>query len=147
MKAKVLVVDDETEFVELMQYNLAREGFEVFTATNGIEALHEARRILPDAILLDVMLPDMDGLSVCEILRMQPSTTDVPVIIVSALDGEVIRGRSLQARATCRFKKPVDIANLCSEVRKLCEEQQETVRRRVGAAPADPLSERETTAT
>jgi putative two-component system response regulator len=56
--------------------------------------LHQARRLLPDVILLDLMLPDIDGASVCEILRSQPSTADVPVIVVSALDGMVIRGRS-----------------------------------------------------
>jgi DNA-binding response OmpR family regulator len=74
MKPKVLVVDDETDFVQLTEYNLSRQGFEVYTAFNGVEALHQARRLLPDVILLDLMLPDIDGASVCEILRSPPWT-------------------------------------------------------------------------
>ncbi len=59
MKPKVLVVDDEAEFVQLAEYNLSRQGYQVFTAFNGMEALHQARRILPDVIPLDLMLPEI----------------------------------------------------------------------------------------
>jgi CheY-like chemotaxis protein len=86
MKAKVLVVDDDQEFVQLIEFNLERHGCEIFTATNGVQALHMARSALPDVILLDLMLPDMDGFSVCEILHAQPSTREIPVIILSGLD-------------------------------------------------------------
>ena len=124
MKAKVLLVDDEPDFVQLAEYNLTRQGYEVFAAANGVEALHQARRILPDLILLDLMLPDIDGVSVCEILRAQPSTADVPVIVVSALDGMVSRGRSSDAGARGYFKKPVDLQALTDRVRSVVAEQQ-----------------------
>jgi two-component system alkaline phosphatase synthesis response regulator PhoP len=131
MKPKVLVVDDETDFVQLTEYNLLRQGFEVFTAFNGVEALHQARRILPDVILLDLMLPDIDGASVCEILRSQPSTADVPVIVVSALDGMVSRGRSAEVGVACYFKKPVDMGALGDRVRLICEQQKDALKSRL----------------
>jgi len=86
MKAKVLLVDDEPDFIRLMQFRLVCRGFDVLCAANGAEALDQARRALPDVVLLDLMLPDIDGFSICEILRSQPSTAGVPVILVSALD-------------------------------------------------------------
>jgi len=131
MKPKVLLVDDETDFVQLTEYNLTRQGFEVFTALNGVEALHQARRVLPDVILLDLMLPDIDGASVCEILRSQPSTADVPVIVVSALDGMVTRGRTAEAGVSCYFKKPVDMNVLGDCMRAVCAKQRELLKSRM----------------
>src|SRR5262245_52455192 len=118
MKPKVLLVDDEPEFVELIEYNLAQQGFEVLTAANGIEALHQARRVLPDVILLDLMLPDLDGFSVYEILRSQPSTARTPIIVVSALNGPSVCGRSIEVGVKCFFKKPVDLKALGESVRE-----------------------------
>ncbi len=137
MKPKVLLVDDEVDFVKLTEYNLSRQGFEVFTAYNGVEALHQARRILPDVILLDLMLPDIDGASVCEILRSQPSTAGVPVVVVSALDGIVTRGRSAEAGVTFYFKKPVDMKVLGDRVRQVVEQQQELVKSRLAEEKSD----------
>ena len=131
MKAKVLLVDDEPDFLQLAEYNLARHGYQVFAAANGVEALHQARRVLPDVILLDLMLPDIDGVSVCEILRAQPSTADVPVIVVSALDGMVTRGRSTEAGARGYFKKPVDLQALADCVRSVVMEQQTLLKSRL----------------
>jgi len=93
--------------------------------------LHQARRILPDVILLDLMLPDIDGASVCEILRSQPSTAEVPVVVVSALDGMVTRSRSAEAGVNCYFKKPVDMNALGERVRLVVAQQQELVKARV----------------
>ena len=73
MAKKVLVVDDEADIVELLSYNLQLDGFEVVSAANGMEALNKARQHLPELIILDLMLPDMDGFSICEILRCRPS--------------------------------------------------------------------------
>jgi DNA-binding response OmpR family regulator len=137
MKPKVLLVDDETDFVQLTEYNLSRQGFEVFTAFNGVEALHQARRVLPDVILLDLMLPDIDGASVCEILRSQPSTADVPVIVVSALDGTVIRGRSIEAGVSSYFRKPVDLKALGDCMRIVCERKQELLKSRLSGEDND----------
>ena len=132
MKAKVLVVDDEPDFLELAEYNLLRHGYQVFAAANGVEALHQARRVLPDVIVLDLMLPDIDGVSVCEILRAQPSTADVPVIVVSALDGMITRDRSTEAGARGYFKKPVYLHALTDCVGSVVEQQQALLKSRLG---------------
>ena len=128
MKPRVLVVDDEYDFIELLKYNLEGQGFEVLAAANGMEALNIARRELPDVVLVDLMLPDLDGFSVCEILRSQPSTAQVPIIIVSALEGEYVRSRGLQTRVECCFKKPVDMKTLGETVRSSHEMRQELMR-------------------
>ena len=99
MSIRILVVDDEPDFVQLMAYNLSRAGFEVLQATNGLEAVHLARRHVPDQVLLDVMMPGFDGFSVCEVLGRSPATARVPVIMVTALDGVSARARGLEAGA------------------------------------------------
>lgn len=141
MKPKVLLVDDEADFVQLLEYNLSQQGFEMFSATNGVEALHQARRVLPDVILLDLMLPDLDGFSVYEILRSQPSTAAIPVIVISALSGPSTCGRSIEAGVACFFKKPVDLQALGDSVRNLCEQHGELTRLRVGGDGERPESE------
>ena len=127
MKPRVLVVDDELDFVQLMKYNLEREGFDILTAANGVEALHAARRELPDIVLMDLMLPDIDGFSVCEILRSQPSTAKVPIIVVSALDGDYVRSRGLRTGVACCFKKPVDMKILGNSIRSNYEIRQASI--------------------
>jgi DNA-binding response OmpR family regulator len=117
MKPRVLVVDDESDFIQLLKYNLEHQGFDVLTAGDGVAALNIARRELPDVVLVDLMLPDIDGFSVCEILRSQPSTSKVPIIVVSALDGEYVRSRGIQAGVSCCFKKPVDMKMLGESIR------------------------------
>jgi DNA-binding response OmpR family regulator len=139
MNAKLLLVDDEPGFVQLTEYHLARHGFDVYAAASGVEALHQARRLLPDVILLDLMLPDIDGVSVCEILRAQPSTAEVPVIVVSALNGMVTRGRSSEAGVQGYFQKPVDYHALGEHIRAVVERHQELLRSRL-ADPARPNS-------
>ena len=109
MRPKVLVVDDHIEFAQLLGFNLEKVGCEIFMAHDGAHALRVARAQLPDVILLDVMLPDLDGLSVCEILNSQPSTRDIPVIIVSALSANWTETRKSNARYTLFFTKPVDL--------------------------------------
>jgi DNA-binding response OmpR family regulator len=128
MKPRVLVVDDESEFIELLKYNLESQGFDILTASDGMEALNTARRELPDAVLVDLMLPDLDGFSLCEILRSQPSTSQVPIIVVSALDGEYVRSRGIQAGVACCFKKPVDMKVLGDSIRSNYELHLESMR-------------------
>jgi len=128
MKPRVLVVDDESDFIELLKYNLEGQGFELLTAVNGMEALNVARRELPDVVLVDLMLPDLDGFSLCEILRSQPSTSQVPIIVVSALDGEYVRSRGIQAGVVSCFKKPVDMKALGDSIRSSHELHLESMR-------------------
>ena len=117
MKPRVLLVDDEPDFVELMKFNLDRRGFEVITAVDGFEAVKKARAQAPDVILLDLMLPDLDGFSVCEILSIQLSTRDTPVIILSALDGAANRSRARKLRVVSYFCKGVEIDELEAQIR------------------------------
>jgi two-component system, OmpR family, alkaline phosphatase synthesis response regulator PhoP len=128
MKPRVLVVDDESDFIQLLKYNLENQGFDILTAGDGMEALNTARRELPDVVLVDLMLPDIDGFSVCEILRSQPSTSKVPIIVVSALDGDYVRSRGIQAGVACCFKKPVDMKVLGESIRSSYELRQESIR-------------------
>ena len=121
MPHKVLVVDDEADIVELLTYNLQLEGYEIFRADNGLEALNQARKHLPDLILLDLMLPDMDGFSICEILHCQPSTTNIPVIVLTAMAGELPRLHSFEVGAADYCLKPVRPRDLKARVKSVLE--------------------------
>lgn len=121
MATKVLVVDDEPDIVELLSHNLESEGFEVVRATGGMEALNEARRHLPDLILLDLMLPDLDGFSICEILRCQPSTAGIPVVLLTAMAGELPRLHGFESGAADYCVKPVRMADVKQRIRCLIE--------------------------
>lgn len=135
MKPRVLVVDDESDFIELLKYNLESQGLDILTAVDGMEALNIARRELPDIVLVDLMLPDLDGFSICEILRSQPSTAKVPIIVVSALDGEYVRSRGIQTGVACTFKKPVDMKVLGESIRANYELRQESLRSETAEEP------------
>jgi DNA-binding response OmpR family regulator len=86
MGDKVLIVEDEPTLLETLEYNLARQGYEVYKATDGLAALEIARRKRPDAIVLDIMLPSLDGFEVCRILRQEMS---VPILMLTARADEV----------------------------------------------------------
>src|SRR5262245_29139952 len=90
-KLKVLVVDDEPDTVELIAFNLRNAGYDVTTADDGAEALRKARSHSPDLIILDLMLPELDGLEVSKLLRADPSTAKVPILMLTAKAGEVDR--------------------------------------------------------
>jgi DNA-binding response OmpR family regulator len=121
MAHKVLVVDDEEDIVELLSYNLQLEGYEVFRAASGMEALNQARLHLPDLILLDLMLPDMDGFSICEILHCQPSTTNIPVIMLTAMAGELPRLHGFEVGAADYCIKPFRPRDLKARVKSVLE--------------------------
>ena len=111
MLPRILIVDDENDFIELLQYKLAGHGYDLIVANDGVHALSQARQMKPDLILLDILLPDLDGLSVCKILRRQPSTKKTPVIFMSALSSEVTK-RTVAVQAEDFFIKPLDLERL-----------------------------------
>ena len=117
MKARVLIVDDEPDFLNLLEFNLVSQGFEVISAPNGLEGLRRARCDAPEVIILDLMLPDLDGLSVCQILRAQPATRGLPIIILSALDQPAKRPRGGKGEVTRWLKKGVSFDSLGECVR------------------------------
>src|ERR1051326_1737667 len=98
-RCKILLVEDDTEMLELLAHNFEVAGFEVHCAGSGLLALNEARRVLPQVILLDLLLPDLDRLTVCEILRRQPSPSPIPVIMLTALGGRLSQFAGLDAGA------------------------------------------------
>jgi len=115
---KILIVDDEADFIELLKFRLADLGCEFLIASNGVQALSQARIFKPALILLDILLPDLDGLSVCEILKRQPSTRKIPVIFMSALSSEVTK-RTVAMQADDFFTKPLDLPRLQQRIRDL----------------------------
>ena len=117
--AKILVVDDEPDAVELIEFNLRNAGFEVVTAADGAEALRKARATLPDLILLDVMLPEVDGLAVCKLLRHDPNTTSIPIIMLTAKAAEIDRVVGLELGADDYVTKPFSPRELVLRVKGL----------------------------
>jgi two-component system phosphate regulon response regulator PhoB len=121
VKAKILVVDDEPEAVELVEFNLKGAGYEVATASDGAEALNKARRIQPSLIILDVMMPEIDGMEVCKLLRRDPATSAIPIIMLTAKASEVDRVLGLELGADDYVVKPFSPRELVLRVKKLLE--------------------------
>jgi len=119
MTARVLVVDDVPANVKLLEARLSAEYFDVVTATNGAEALQVCERAECDLVLLDVMMPDMDGFEVCRRLKSNPATHHIPVVMVTALDQPSDRVRGLEAGADDFLTKPIPELALIARVRSL----------------------------
>ncbi|MGI9415959.1 MAG: PleD family two-component system response regulator [Hyphomicrobiales bacterium] len=119
MTARVLVVDDILANVKLLEAKLTAEYFDVLTARSGVEALDVIQRSVPDIILLDVMMPGMDGFEVCQRLKSNPHTQHIPVIMVTALDQPQDRVKGLEAGADDFLTKPVSDVALFSRVKSL----------------------------
>lgn len=111
---KILVVDDEITIRETLQYNLEKEDYEVVTAADGTEALDVARAQEPDLIILDLMLPGLDGLSVCRAIRKEQ---DVPIIMLTARTGEMDKIVGLESGADDYVVKPFSLGELLARVR------------------------------
>ncbi len=116
MPARILVVDDEPPIVDLLTYNLRRANYEVVTAGDGEEALVKARKEAPDLIILDLMLPRVDGLEVCRALRRE---RDVPIIMLTARDSEVDRVVGLELGADDYVVKPFSVRELMARVKNV----------------------------
>jgi CheY-like chemotaxis protein len=115
---RILIVDDEADFIELLRYRLVGQIYEFIVASDGVQALRLARERKPDLILLDILLPDLDGLSVCEILRCQPATKNIPVIFLSALSNDMIK-RTQSKQVVDFFTKPLDYHRLEKRIGEL----------------------------
>lgn len=121
---KILVADDEPTLLQLVAFNLRLEGYEVITARNGVEAIEKTRGEGPDLVVLDVMMPKLNGFDVLKTLKNDPETHGIPVIILTALseDRDVIQG--WKQDVDCYLIKPFDPAELLSMVRQLIEIQE-----------------------
>jgi len=119
VRKKILVVEDDAELVELLSFNLKQAGFAIGTASDGVEALKKARSVSPDLILLDLMLPELDGFAVCEILRRDPATASVPIIMVTAVSSGLARLAGLEAGANDYITKPFNLKQLLARIATL----------------------------
>ena len=118
-RRKILVVDDDADLIELLSFNLKKVGFSIGTALDGVDALKKARSILPDLILLDLMLPGLDGFAVCETLRRDAATASIPIIMVTAFSSELGRLAGLDCGANDYVTKPFSPKMLVSRVQRL----------------------------
>ena len=117
-KGKILVVDDEIYIVHILDFSLGMEGYEVVTALDGEQALEKARSARPDLIVLDIMMPKLDGYEVCKAVKADPATKHIPIVAVTAhaLPGD--RERSFQAGCDGYLAKPCEPRAVVAEVQR-----------------------------
>jgi phosphate regulon transcriptional regulator PhoB len=116
-RQKILVVDDETDIIDLVSYNLSKEGYEVSTASDGGEALSEIRKRRFDLVVLDLMLPGVQGMELCRIIRGDPKTETIPIIMLTAKGEEVDRVLGLEMGADDYITKPFSPRELIARIR------------------------------
>ena len=116
-RATVLLIEDEPDILELMQFNLESEGFRVVTSSSGEEGYRLARELIPDLIVLDLMLPDMSGMDVCRLLRQQEELSRLPIIMATARDSESDVVLGLELGADDYITKPFSVRELSARIR------------------------------
>lgn len=119
MKPKILIVDDEPDALELLAFKLRESGYEPLTAADGLRALTVIRDKRPELVVLDLMLPEMDGLEVCRILRRDPVTAGIPIIMVTARAAEMDRIVGLEVGADDYVTKPFSPRELMLRIKKI----------------------------
>ncbi len=139
MAEKILVVEDEITLQETLSYNLKRQGYEVEVTGDGVAALAMARQIHPDLMVLDIMLPGMDGFEVCRILRQEMNT---PILMLTARDDEIDRVVGLEVGADDYMTKPFSMRELLARVKAMLRRvrmvREETRDEAINAAPPPP---------
>ena len=116
---RILLVDDEPDVLEIVRYNLSSEGYEVYTAKNGAEGVAKAKRKKPHLIILDIMMPDMDGIEACEIIRKEPGLENTIIAFLTARDEDYSQMSGLDAGADDYITKPIKPKVLVSKVKAL----------------------------
>ena len=122
--SKVLVVDDEAYILNILDFSLDSEGFSVVTAANGEEALRKAADERPDLVILDVMMPKIDGFEVCRALKAKKETQTIPVILLTAKDRDADRQKANEVGADLYMTKPFSPARLIAAVQELLGSKQ-----------------------
>jgi two-component system phosphate regulon response regulator PhoB len=141
-KTTILIVDDEEDIIELVRLNLIREGYKTLTCTTGEKALQIAESKRPDLVILDLMLPGIDGMEVCRQLKANPSTRQIPVLMLTAKGEEADVVAGLELGASDYVTKPFSGKILAARVRRLLRDQEETDNRsviRIRDLTIDPL--------
>ena len=123
MNKRILVVDDEMYIVNILDFTLAGEGWEVISANNGEDALRTLLKFEPDLVILDVMMPRIDGIEVCRAIKAREESANTPVILLSAKDRDKDRDEGLEAGADLYLTKPFSPGRLVEEIRNLMNPQ------------------------
>ena len=138
---KILIADDEPDILEIISYNLKKEGYEIFTAKDGNEAVEKAKAISPDLIILDIMMPFKTGVEVCQILRTQNQFQETLIIFLTALSDEVSHIKGLESGGDDFISKPVSPKVLVSRVnalfRRIYKEEGKVLK--IGNITIDPV--------
>ncbi|MCU7547477.1 response regulator transcription factor [Chitinophagaceae bacterium LB-8] len=116
---KVLIADDEPDILEILKYNLVKEGYDVTTAKDGDEALEKAKQTQPEMVILDIMMPRKNGVEVCEILRAQPAFKETLILFLTALNDEATQIKGLTTGADDYLSKPISPKVFLSKVQSL----------------------------
>lgn len=116
MQGKILLIDDDTDLLTLLSMSFKEAGLDIRTASSGLEALKKARSFLPDVILLDLMLPEMDGFTICEILKKDKDTALIPVIMLTGLSSQFGRIAGLECGADDYVMKPFKVEEVLAKV-------------------------------
>ena len=119
MNKKILVIEDDPASLRLMQYTLGHGGYEVLTALNGMEGLKKAQSEEPDLVILDIMLPGIDGFEICHRLRAEPQTAQLPIIMLSGKAREVDKETGLKVGADDYLIKPASPSEIIDKVESL----------------------------
>ncbi|HKJ31689.1 MAG TPA: response regulator transcription factor [Balneolales bacterium] len=122
----ILVVDDEQDLLDLIEYNLKKEGYNVLKADNGLDGINLAKKNHPDLILLDIMMPEMDGIEVCDVLKKDDSLKNTPIIFLTARSDEKTEIRGLDMGADDYLTKPISTTKLISRINAVLRRFQET---------------------
>ncbi|NBB77405.1 MAG: response regulator [Bacteroidetes bacterium] len=125
-KQTILVVDDEQDLLDLIEYNLRQEGYEVILAEDGQEGIQKAREHMPDLLLLDIMMPQMDGIEVCDRMREDPDLSHIPIIFLTARSDEKTEIEGLNKGADDYITKPISTNKLVSRIKAVLRRFEET---------------------
>jgi len=126
MMKSVLIIDDEADIRDILTYNLKKDGFDVLTAENGQSGIEKAKAAQPDIIILDVMMPEMDGIEVCQILRSDESTKNILICFLTARSEDYSQIAGLDAGADDYVSKPVKPRVLVSRIKAILRRNQQT---------------------
>ena len=127
MSQKIYIVEDEPDIRETLKYNFSNEGFEVFTAPDGEEALSNIKKVLPDVLILDLMLPGLSGLDVCKSIRADDDIKDMSIIMLTAKGEEIDRVIGFELGADDYVTKPFSVRELILRVKVLLKKQRESL--------------------
>ena len=116
---RILLVDDEPDILEIVGYNLSAEGYQIFTAKNGVDGISKAKKKMPHLILLDVMMPEMDGIEACEVLRKTPGLEHAIIVFLTARGEDYSQVAGFDAGADDYITKPIKPKLLVSKVKSL----------------------------